>query len=100
MRSPVLTTTETTPFINPGDRPIVGVSALLELALWCRKPRDLPPGGPSCSMPESAAAPPAPGGKWQCDHKETRLDPRAARPATAGDPGHGSNPDPGTPAAD
>ena len=32
----------------------------MELALWCRKQRDLTPGGLSCPTRESAAAPPSP----------------------------------------
>jgi hypothetical protein len=99
MRSTISTTTETTPFINPSERVTVGVHALLELALWCRKRRDLNPGGPPCSTHQSAAVPPVFGDGCEGGHQKACLDSPLLRPETTGDPGPVSHPDSSPPAA-
>jgi hypothetical protein len=77
----------------------VGVPALLELALWCCKRRELTPGGPPCSTRESVAVPPVPSDGWESDHQGTQLDSPVIRSATAGDPGPGSHPGSSPPTA-
>src|SRR5262245_54181184 len=64
-RSTIPTTSETTPFISSSHRVTVGVSALLELAQWCRKRRDLTSGESRCATRQPTAVPPGPATKQE-----------------------------------
>src|SRR5262249_28126496 len=44
--------------ISPEATPRIRMSALLELARWCRQRREAPPGGEPCLSPPAALSPP------------------------------------------
>src|SRR5579871_4306346 len=80
---------QTTPQVGGGSAPggsvIIDVTALLELAAWCRQRLDARTGGSACPTPPDAALrPPAPEpDRTTADSPAAGVGPPAGRPAEA-----------------
>src|SRR6187397_2235667 len=69
---------------GPGGSVIIDVTALLELAAWCRPRREELTGGTACPTPPAAPRPPAPDADTGSDERRAAgVGPPAGRPTAA-----------------